>query len=312
MAQEKVTVGKNTDYPLSGILCLPDQIDTPVPAAVFVHGSGSSDMNEHVGGLYPFFDLAEGLMHRGIASLRYDKRSYAHGRKMLKNIHPITVYEETIEDAILAVNMLKNDPRIDPDKVFLIGHSMGAMLAGRIDAEGADCAGLVMMAGIPFTLDEVLERQITELAEGSKGLIGWIMRKQLNKIKASFEGLYEKDPEELKQTKMGGGTTLYYFREMGDHPVSMYLKDNQKPILIMQGEKDFQVRADTDYKAFQEMLGGKDNVTFRLFPGLNHMFVTAKSDRITDSKNEYKDSRHIPDNVIQTISDWIFQCCEAK
>ena len=52
--------------------------------------------------------------------------------------------------------MLKNDPRIDPDKVFLIGHSMGAMLAGRIDAEGADCAGLVMMAGIPFTLDKVL------------------------------------------------------------------------------------------------------------------------------------------------------------
>jgi hypothetical protein len=92
MTQEKVTVGKNTDYPLSGILCLPDHIDTPVPAAVFVHGSGSSDMNEHVGGLYPFFDLAEGLMHRGIASLRYDKRSYAHGRKMLKNIHPITVY----------------------------------------------------------------------------------------------------------------------------------------------------------------------------------------------------------------------------
>ena len=219
---------------------------------------------------------------------------------------------DAIEDAILAVNMLKNDPRIDPEKVFLIGHSMGAMLAGRIDAEGADCAGLVMMAGIPFTLDKVLERQISELAEGSKGLIGWIMRKQLNKIKASFEGLYEKDPEELKQTKMGGGTTLYYFREMGDHPVSMYLKDNQKPILIMQGEKDFQVRADTDYKAFQEMLGGKDNVTFRLFPGLNHMFVTAKSDRITDSKNEYKDTRHIPDDVIQTISDWIFQCCEAK
>ena len=60
------------------------------------------------------------------------------------------------------------------------------------------------------------------------------------------------------------------------------------------------------------MLCGKDNVTFRLFPGLNHMFVTAKSDRITDSKNEYKDSRHIPDDVIQTISDWIFQCCEAK
>lgn len=307
MAQEKVTVGMNSDYPLNGILCIPDHTSCPVPAVVFVHGSGSSDMDEHVGGLRPFKDLAEGLMKKGIASLRYDKRTHVHGRKMVKSGKPITIYDETIEDAIKAAQMLKSDPRINPDQVFIIGHSMGAMLAGRIDAEGGDFAGLIMMAGTPYPLDEILRRQINEMTGDAKGILKWILKKQQKKIEEQFEGLYERDIEELKQTKMGGGATLYYFREMGDHPVSMYLKNNEKPILIMQGEKDFQVKADIDYKAFREMLEGKQNVTFRLFPGLNHVFVTAKSDRIADSKNEYKEERHIPDDVIQTIADWIFQ-----
>ena len=102
MVSEKIIVGEHTQYPLNGLLTLPEYAAGPVPAVVLVHGSGSSNMDEKVGKLTPFKDIAEGLAKRGIASIRYDKRSFAHGWKLLRDKStPITVKEETIEDALL-------------------------------------------------------------------------------------------------------------------------------------------------------------------------------------------------------------------
>ena len=139
MITEKKIIGENAEYPLNGLLTLPDDLSHKVPAVVLVHGSGASNMDEKVMKLTPFKDLAEGLAERGIASLRYDKRTFAHPLKFGRLESP-TVKEETIDDAVLAVRMLKRDPRIDAGRVYLLGHSMGAMLAPRIDAEGADAA----------------------------------------------------------------------------------------------------------------------------------------------------------------------------
>lgn len=309
MSEEKIIIGKDTKYPLKGILTIPEKAEAPYPSVVFVHGSGSSDMNEHIGGLYIFRDLAAGLAKRGIASVRYDKRTFAHGFRMIREKKPITVFEETIEDAILAAQLLRNDPRMDPEKVFVIGHSMGGMLAPRIDAEGGNFKGLILMAGSPYKMEEILCRQMDEMRQGAKGLTAKIMAKQAEKIIAQFEGLYEKDIEETKKIRLGGGTTLYYFREMGEHPAENYLLNSDKPVLILQGDKDFQVRADTDYARYQEMLKDRKNVTYHLYPGLNHLFVTAKSTDISDAKNEYKTPRNIPVDVMNDISSWIFENC---
>ena len=70
MIEEKIVVGEGTKYPLKGILTLPEGVKASVPAVVFVHGSGSSNMDEKVGKLTPFKDLAEGLAKSGIASIR--------------------------------------------------------------------------------------------------------------------------------------------------------------------------------------------------------------------------------------------------
>ena len=148
MKRENIIVGKGTNYPLHGLLTLPDDTSKPVPAVVFVHGSGASNRDEKVGKLTPFKDLAEGLAARGIASVRYDKRSFAYGRKMLKEKN-ITVKEETIEDAVRATQLLRKDGRIDRNRIFIVGHSMGAMLAPRIDAQGGNYCGLILMAGSP-------------------------------------------------------------------------------------------------------------------------------------------------------------------
>lgn len=308
MTEEKIIIGEGTEFPLNGILTLPENPEKPVPAVVFVHGSGSSNMDEKVMKLTPFKDLAEGLGRHGIASIRYDKRSFAHGRKMLKK-GSLTVREEVIEDAVLASEMLKNDPRIDSEKVFIIGHSMGAMLAPRIDFEGGNFKGLILMAGTLDTLEEVLFRQLEEMKNGKSKIMSWVASAQYKKFRKSFENLYEVSDEEAKKRKYAGGVDLYYFKEMGKHRAEDYLGKTEKPVLIMQGSRDLQVNVERDFGGYKRAFGKKDNFSFRLYEGLNHCFVPALYDDISKATKEFSKERHIGENVISDIAGWIFKNC---
>ena len=303
MIREKVIVGEGTEYPLNGMLTIPEGAGGPLPAVVMVHGSGASNMDEKVMKLTPFKDLAEGLARHGIASLRYDKRTFAHKRKMLK-VRDITVKFETIEDAVMAIDLLKKDPRIDSDNIYILGHSMGAMLTPRIDAEGGDVKGLVMMAGTPYRLEDIVLRQLGQ-AEGDNPLIKGIVGLERKVYAGKFDGLYQMSDEEAKKKKFAGNTSLYYFKEMGLKTAADYLLESSKPALIMQGGKDFQCLADEDFKGFQEQLAGRENTEYKLYPYLNHCFVTALYDDITKASKEYNLERHIGEDVIRDIAEFI-------
>ena len=306
MIEERIIVGEGTKYPLNGILTLPDEINDKVPAVVFVHGSGASNMDEKVGKLTPFKDIAEGLAKRGIASIRYDKRSFTHGFKMIRE-KDVTVKIETIEDAVMAAELLRADSRIDTENIYIIGHSMGAMLAPRIDAEGGAFKGLILMAGSPRKLEEIMMDQNQMILAQVKGLTGAIVKKQVAKLSKLFDGLYEMTDEESKSKKVGGGTTLYYFKEMGERPSSFYLENMEKPILVLQGEKDFQSTVEKDFEGYKQLLGEKENVTFQLYEGLNHAFVPSVYGNIMKAKQEYNVEQRVSEKVIIDIASWIHE-----
>ena len=304
MYSERIVVGAGTEYPLNGMMTLPSDLSAPVPAVVMVHGSGASNMDEKVLKLTPFKDLAEGLARHGIASLRYDKRTFVHARRMIRNKH-LTVKEETIEDALLAVQMLKRDPRIDHDRIFILGHSMGAMLAPRIDAEGADVKGLIMMAGTPYRLEEIVLRQLRQAGHGSS-ILKKIIGLEYRFYKKRFRGLYQMSDEEAKKKKFAGNLSLYYFKEMGQKTAADYLLAGKKPVLILQGGRDFQVLAKRDYRKFKKLLAGRENTHYKLYPELNHVFVKGIYNDILKASKEYSVEQHIGEDVIGDIAAFIY------
>ena len=125
------------------------------PAVVFVHGSGSSDRNETAGQIKPFQDLAWGLAERGIAYYRYDKISYVYGKELAED-KEFTVYDETVNDAAAAVKMLREQEGVS--KVYVVGHSQGALMMGEIAREGQP-DGCIMMAGPATGFADTIQRQ---------------------------------------------------------------------------------------------------------------------------------------------------------
>ena len=302
MKEEKIIVNENSEYPLDGILTIPDVDNGTVPAVVFVHGSGPSDKDEKVYNLTPFKDLAHGLAQFNIASIRYDKRTFVYARKMLKQ--NITVKEETIDDALLATNLLKNNKYIDSNRIFIVGHSMGAMLAPRIDSEGANCAGIIMLAGSPYRLEDIVIRQIKQAAN-SKGILMKFIANLEDKIYTKkFNNLYELTDEQAKKKKFAGNMSLYYFKEMGRKTSVDYLKEIDKPVLIMQGGKDFQVLTD-DFNEFKKQLVNKNNIQYKYYENLNHLFMNGIYNDILKASKEYKVKQSINEDVIRDIAEFI-------
>ncbi|MBU4535817.1 MAG: alpha/beta fold hydrolase [Euryarchaeota archaeon] len=127
----EVTVGEGK-WALPGTLSMPAG-PGPFPGVVLVHGSGPNDQDETIGPNKIFKDLAWGLASHGIAVLRYHKRTFQHAKEFTaQEVEDMTVKEEVIDDALAAIHLLRHTEKIDPRRVFVSGHSLGATLAPRI------------------------------------------------------------------------------------------------------------------------------------------------------------------------------------
>lgn len=308
IVEEEITVGEGTPYALGGTLTLPKNATGPLTAVVLVQGSGASDRDETVGGYTPFRDIAWGLAEQGIAVLRYDKRTFVYGSSMTTEAFmKMTVKEETIDDAIVAAKLLKADKRINASKVYVIGHSLGGMLAPRIDAEGGDFAGLVLLAGSPRSLWEIVydQNQAFIAAMDDKD-----PAKQANVqlVEAEYKKAQALDTLTDAQAQATTVFSLpaYYFKEMDRHPASEYAAKLTKPVLVLQGKDDFQVFANKDYVLWEELFKGKSNASFKLYPGLNHFFVDYSGEG-EGTLAEYNHPGSFAEPVISDIAKWLKQ-----
>ena len=264
--EKEVVLKINDTQQLGGTLTLPSGKEN-VPVVILVQGSGASDRDETIVPNTPFKDIAWQLAQRGIASYRYDKRSFVYGSDFQTNT-TYTVKEETIEDAVNAVTLMSKQERIDQSKIYVLGHSLGGYLMPRI-AQQSDCAGYILAAGPVTSLTDLILEQVDYLSnldgtvsiEEKQAMTFYEM--EVDKIK-NLDGLAEDTPVL--------GSYKAYWEDLANYqPLEVAKLSNQK-FLVLQGEEDYQVPM-REFNQWKEAFGTNPNWTFKSYSGLTHLFM---------------------------------------
>ena len=286
----------NAPYQLDGILCLPNGMKSP-PVVILVQGSGQSDYNETISVNKPFQDIADGLAKQGIATIRYNKRYYQYPQTAPANI---TIEDEVLNDVSLAINFTKENESTKKSKIYVLGHSLGGMLSPYIAKTNTDVVGIISMAGTTRRLEDVILDQNIAAVE--------TMSNKTDAEKKELIATVQADVDKVEALKDGDpSVTLFgvpssYWLSLNKIDTSKISKSLTIPMLILQGKADFQVSPDIDYKAWQDMLSGKSNVTFKLYDNLNHLFIQTNGKKDT---TEYSIKGTVDKQVLTDITTWI-------
>jgi dienelactone hydrolase len=297
--EKDVVIGQD-DWTLPGTLTIPDT-KSPFPAVVLVHGSGPNDRDESIGPNKPFRDLAWGLASQKIAVLRYEKRTKVHSQKLMNFKGKFTVKEETVDDALAAVGLLRGIEGIDEQKIFVLGHSLGGMLAPRIGMQDSKIAGLIIMAGTTRPIEEVMLEQVNYIIS--------IDGKVTDDEKTRLEEI-ERAIERVKQLKESGsysnreyllGAPPEYWLDLSSYNPPQTAREYQQPMLMLQGGRDYQV-TEKDFGGWKKALSSRKDVEFKLYPALNHLFIEGTGE---STPAEYSQAGHVAKYVIDDIATWI-------
>lgn len=289
-----------TDYKMDGILTLPKSTEKP-PVVILIQGSGSSDMNEQIGENKPFMDIAHGLAALGVASVRYDKRYYSSLEMLQNDFATLTIYDEVIDDANAAIELAAADERLDGNNIFIVGHSLGGMLAPKIAQDNTKVKGFVSIAGTLRKIQDLILDQNKAALDASEE---YTDEEKANLLKQITDELDKTQniTEPISPEAVAMGYPLSYWHSMNEIDGAAIVKELTIPMLILQGSDDFQVYADVDFKLWQETLGERENVTYKEYEGLNHLMMT--SNGRTDA-TEYDIAGNVSQEVIDDIGAFI-------
>ncbi len=295
---EAVTV-KTGLIKLPALLCVPKG-KKHFPIVVFVHGSGPNDKDETIGPNKIFADLAHELAKKGIASLRYDKRTYVIRSAGDTTIPHSGLEEVVLQDARSAIRLaLRTVP--EGDKVFLLGHSLGAGLAPEIAASFPQLGGIIMMAAAAKPLEDIVYQQFKYLYK--RDGLTCAERKELRKLRKKVKNVKKIDEflkvKQVPELPIVNDTA--FWRDIHGYDALAAAKKLQMPLLLLQGGRDYQVTPD-NFDIWKEALGDKKNAEFKLYPGLNHIFHKGEGKSYPE---EYENIGVIPQNVVSDIAQWI-------
>lgn len=296
--ESEVRVGDGATA-LPGTLTLPTAAGRH-PAVVLVHGSGPHDRDETIGPNRPFRDLAWGLASRGIAVLRYDKRTRVHAAQIAKNPSGFTLREETVDDALAAVALLRTTAEIDASRLFVLGHSLGGMLAPRIAARDPSIAGVVILAGSTRPLEDILIAQHEYLA-GLDGSVTPDEEKRLAGLQRDLTAVRALTAADQTSPTLILGAPPSYWLDLRAYDHVATARRLKRPMLILQGGRDYQVTME-DFRGWEVALSNRADVRMRVLPALNHLFIAGEG---TPSPAEYQTPGHVAPEVIQEIAVWI-------
>ncbi len=288
---------------LGATLTLPAEGEGPWPACVFLHGSGPVDRDMRLGPNRIFRQAADGLAARGIASLRYDKRTLIMNRgKQRPNFYDdndMNLAMEVLDDAKAAIALLRADPRIDGDAIFILGHSLGAGAAPTVSKQlavtGEAPAGLVMLAPPGRDMLTIMLDQFRYLNANGLYSDDDLERSEYNAERVR-DGRVGEDDMIIYAKPHYWNSVMFWkpWRDYGEQPA---------PALLLFGERDYQI-TEKDRRTWEKKLseGDRDGSEIHLLPGRNHLFLTGEG---KPGPAEFGIPGELGEEFLDLIGDWI-------
>lgn len=273
--------------------------DGPFPAVILVHGSGPHDRDETIGPNKPFLDLADGLADHGIAVLRYEKRTKAHPDAFANGT--FTVDDETVNDALAAVALLRTQDDIDARHIFVAGHSLGALMAPRIGQRDPAIAGLILLAAPASKLEDIVVRQTRYLARLQRQSDAEI-DKALAAIELQRQAVKHLADNVAPGTSLLLGLPASYWRDLNGYDPIATARLIKQPMLILQGGRDYQVTPADEFSQWRTAFATNPRVELIEYPTLGHAFMPGGD---PPGPKDYLLPAHVDGKVIDDIAAWI-------
>ena len=286
---------KSNNLELKGTLLTPEN-DSLKKLVIFIHGSGPNDRDETIFENKPFKDIAESLYKRGIASYRFDKKTFSNPESFNDNS---TIDEEVTIDIINIINYFKNDNQFSNYEIIILGHSLGAYLTPRIINKSNKVSKAIMLAGNARPLDKLIIEQYNYLYELNSTED---LKSELGKLKNQISFLHSKKFNfNTSKENLPLNLSANYWQSILDYNPLKEVKKVKIPMLILQGERDYQVTI-KDFELWKKSLDNNKKVTFISYPKLNHLFITG--DKKSEPK-EYMIKGIVDEMVINDIFNFI-------
>ncbi len=303
--EKEVVIGEGT-LALPGTLTVPAGAG-PFPVVVLVHGSGPHDQNSTIGGTQVFKDFSVGLASQGIAVLRYDKVSRVHTAKVSTQPE-FTLMNESVDDVIKAIELLKRTEEVDASQIFIAGHSQGGYVMPLIidNAKKEDIAGVILLSAPSEQLTDVLIEQqeqalirVRELAFPEAFIA---QQEQAVTMWTSVADLVQNPDFSTENLPTNFPIPpAYWWYEQRDYVPSELAKEQAGPMLILQGENDWQVSMN-QFEGWRKALLHRSDVEFISYPNVNHLLTEYEALSIG---MEYGNPANVSADIIQDIIDWI-------
>jgi alpha-beta hydrolase superfamily lysophospholipase len=290
-----VTVGSD-EWQLPGTLTVPNG-KGPFTAVLLVNGPGPNDRDETIYSNHMFKDLAEGLASRGFAVLRYDKRSHVYGQRMSGSSY--TLQQDTVEDAVRALALLRKQPNVNAKRVFVVAHSLGGYALPRIAKQDGKLAGAVVLAGNARPIEDVVLDQAAYTTQAKVNVTPEDLHR-FDALKAEIEKVKKLQPGAGNPPAVMGLPVAYLLDLKTYNPVAE-MKGTTMPVMYLQGERDFQVTM-KDFEIWKSGLAGRKATTFHSYPALNHLFMAGEGKPLP---TDYRVPSNVSVQIVDEIAKWI-------
>lgn len=289
---EEVVVKTPAGHTLAGTLTLPKGASAkkPVGAIVTVTGSGPQDRDENIGlpGFRPFRQIADALARRGIAVLRMDDRGTGASGGTFKG----STSADFAEDVRAGLAYLRTRPEIRADRLGVLGHSEGAVIAPMVAEKEPTLRAIVLLAGIAEPGRSALHFQLKAQIEHNTKLTPELRDAQIAEIPKRIDAMMAADP---------------WMKFFLTYDPAATMRKVKTPVLILTGSRDQQAvpeQVALMEAAFKE--GGNKDVTARVVTDVNHLFAQ-DTDGFPGNYAKLPPPIMMRADVLTMIGDWLAQ-----